>query len=120
MPVKEISGAKLIVRVSDTENLVVEAQKFMHDRLMPHLNDGEIWVIPFFDHELWKIDKEALDMFGFEFFERVDFPFEERPWAIRRDVEFIDGESPKHIVLWMNSDLNTYEFNNRKFVISDG
>ena len=115
MPVAEISGTKLIVRIIDADRLGDEANQFMNDRIMPHLNDGDIWILP----SPTSIETASLKSFGFEFFKRSDPPFEERRWAIRRDVEFLDGQEPKNIILWVSDDPSTYEFKGRKFAISD-
>ena len=54
-----------------------------------------------------------------EFFARFDPPYEERTWAIRREVTFLDRQDPTDMILWMNDDPATYELEGRKFSIAN-
>ena len=70
MPVEETSGDKLIIRMTDADDLSDQAKKFMNKRLMPHNNDGDIWVL----QSSTAIEIAALKSLGFEFFARNDPP----------------------------------------------
>ena len=113
MPVEETSGDKLIIRMTDADHLVDQAKKFMTKRLTPHNNDGDIWVL----QSSTAIEIAALKSLGFEFFAQNDPPHEERSWAIRREVKFLDGQEPKDMILWMSDDPTSHEFEGRKFVL---
>ena len=115
MPVRETGGGKLIIRMTDADLMSDQAKRFMNKRLMPHNNDGNIWVLP----SPTPVEIAALKSLGFEFFARVDPPFEERTWAIRREVKFLDGQDPNDMILWMNDDPATYELEGRKFSIAN-
>ena len=110
---KKPVGTKLIIRMTDADDLSDQAKKFMNKRLMPHNNDGDIWVL----QSSTAIEIAALKSLGFEFFARNDPPHEERSWAIRREVKFLDGQEPKDMILWMSDDPTSHEFEGRKFVL---
>ena len=115
MPVRETGGGKLIIRITDADLMSDQAKRFMNKRLMPHNNDGNIWVLP----SPTPVEIAALKSLGFEYFARIDPPYEERTWAIRREVKFLDGQEPKDMILWMNDDPATYELEGRKFSVAN-
>ncbi len=115
MPVRETSGGKLIIRMTDADLMSDQAKRFMNKRLMPHNNDGNIWVLP----SPTPVEIAALKSLGFEYFARIDPPYEERTWAIRREVKFLDGQEPKDMILWMNDDPATHELEGRKFSVAN-
>ena len=115
MPVRETSGGKLIIRITDANQMSDQAKRFMNKRLMPHNNDGNIWVLP----SPTPVEIAALKSLGFEYFARIDPPYEERTWAIRREVKFLDGQEPKDMILWMNDDPATHELEGRKFSVAN-
>ena len=63
MPVEETSGDKLIIRMTVADDLGDQAKKFMTKRLMPHNNDGDIWVLSFL-HAMILPMKNAARLFG--------------------------------------------------------
>ena len=115
MPVRETSGGKLIIRITDADQMSDQAKRFMNKRLMPHNNDGNIWVLP----SPTPVEIAALKSLGFEYFARIDPPYEERTWAIRREVKFLDGQDPNDMILWINDDPATYELEGRKFLVAN-
>ena len=45
MPVRDTSDIKLIIRITDAEQMRDQAKRFMNKRLMPDNNDGDICVL---------------------------------------------------------------------------
>jgi hypothetical protein len=117
MPVAEVSGAKIIVRMTDTDRLGSEAKRFMNSRIHPHLNDGAIWVIPFFDHERWQTETKTLLQFGFDFFEAIDQPYEHRSWAKRVCVKYLGMDTPDAQILWINPNDPVGVFQGKSFEV---
>ncbi|MDC1263238.1 hypothetical protein N8015_04100 [Planktomarina temperata] len=115
MPVRETGGGKLIIRITDADQMSDQAKRFMNKRLMPHNNDGNIWVLP----SPSPVEIAAAKSLGFEFFARFDQPYEERSWAIRRQVTFLDRQDPTDMILWMSDDPASYDLEGRKFSISN-
>ena len=117
MAVAEISGYKLIVRMTDADSLGVDAKRFMNGRLRPRHNDGSIWMIPQGDDEQWETDKATLKSFGFEFFDALYHPHAERPWAKRVFVKYLNSDPPEAQILWINPNEPNPEFNGRPFEV---
>ena len=102
MAVAEISGPKLVIKISEVWENSIHAKSFMTERVRDRTQDGNIWIIPFFDHEQWKFDTEALIRFGFDFFVADDVPYDERPWAKRVCVKYIRSGMLSAQILWIN------------------
>jgi hypothetical protein len=117
MPVAEISGSKLIVRIIDADRLGGEANQFMNGRLRPRHNDGSMWMIPPGDDEQLETDKETLKSFGFEFFDALYHPHAERPWAKRVCVKYLNSDRPEAQILWINPNEPNPEFNGQPFEV---
>ena len=66
MPVRDTSDIKLIIRITDAEQMRDQAKRFMNKRLMPDNNDGDIWVL----QSPTVVEIAALKSLGFEFFQK--------------------------------------------------
>lgn len=117
MAVAEISGPKLVIRMPDIDQLSSDAKSFMAERLRSHTQDGSIWVIPFFEHDQWKHDTETLLRFGFDFFDAVSLPYDERPWAKRVCVKYLSVDMPGAQILWINPNDPLQVFDGRPFEV---
>ena len=69
MPVRDTANIKLIIRITDSEQMSDQAKKFMNKRLMIDNNDGDIWVL----QSPTAVETAAIKSLGFEFFQKVFF-----------------------------------------------
>jgi len=114
MPVRDTANIKLIIRITDSEQMSDQAKKFMNKRLMIDNNDGDIWVL----QSPTAVETAAIKSLGFEFFQKSDSTHKDRSWAVRRVVKFLDGKQPQETILWMSSEPTSYEFAGRKFALA--
>ena len=114
MPVRDTANVKLIIRITDAEQMSDQAKKFMNKRLMLDNNDGDIWVL----QSPTALETAAIKSLGFEFFQKSESAHKDRSWAVRRVVKFLDGKEPQVMTLWMTSEPTSYEFAGRKFALA--
>ena len=87
MPVRDTANIKLIIRITDSEQMSDQAKKFMNKRLMIDNNDGDIWVL----QSPTAVETAAIKSLGFEFFQKSDHtPAHSLVRAIRESC-FSDG-----------------------------
>ena len=115
MPVRDTADGKLIVRITDAEQMCDQAKRFMNKRLMSHNNDGDIWVL----QSPTAVEAAALKSLGFEFFARNKPSYKNTSWALRREVKFLDKQEPQEMILWMSKVPTSYEFEGRKFSVAN-
>ena len=113
MPVRDNADVKLIVRITDAEQMRDQAKRFMNKRLRPDNNDGDIWVL----QSPTVVEIAALKSLGFEFFQKNVPTQKDSSWAVRRAVKFLDEKEPQEMILWMSDAPTSYEFAGRKFAV---
>jgi len=53
MPVKEFSGSKFVIRLPDRDTFSEAAKKYLDEQMLPNLNDGKLWIMP------WSYDSDS-------------------------------------------------------------
>ncbi len=117
MAVPEISGPKLVIRMPDIVQLSSDAKSFFIERMRLHNQDESICIIPFYDHDQWQSDTAALLHFGFEFFNALFLPYEEKSWAKRVCVRYLSEDMPCAQILWINPNDSVQVFEGRPFEV---
>ena len=115
MPVRDNADVKLIVRITDAEQMRDQAKRFMNKRLRPDNNDGDIWVL----QSPTAVETAALKSLDFEFFLKNEPTHKDKSWAVQRVVKFLDEKEPQEMILWMSDEPTSYEFAGRKFAIAN-
>ena len=124
MPVKEISGSKLVIRLPDRDTLSEATKKFLDEQMLPNLNDGELWIKPWWNdsesefHQLQKLgfngeDHTDPDMYLYT----SDNPDLEIPWALRTPVKYLDGKEPRMELLWLKKGSLDLSYSGRPFAL---
>ena len=125
MPVKEISGSKLVIRLPDREALSEAAKNYLDERMHPNLNDGKLWIMPLWrdsDSEVHQLQKLGLngedhadpDMYLYT----GDNPDLEIPWALRTPVRYLDGKEPRMQLLWVMKGSSNMAYIGRPFELA--
>ena len=81
MPVRDNADVKLIVRITDAEQMRDQAKRFMNKRLRPDNNDGDIWVL----QSPTAVETAALKSLDFEFFLKNEPTHKDKSWAVQRE-----------------------------------
>ena len=77
MPVRDNVDVKLIVRITDAEQMHDQSKRFMNKRLRQDNNDGDIWVL----QSPTVVEIAALKSLGFEFFQKNGPTQKDSSWA---------------------------------------
>ena len=127
MPVKEISGSKLVIRLPDEKKLTKKQKKYLEPRLNKLNSDGEIWVIFGSSggadvggdyQELLELgfkgeDDGDPDMYSVPFASGVEIP-----WAHMVKAKYTDDNFPWMSLLWMMKTSTNWTFEDRPFRIA--
>ena len=127
MPVRDLGGSRLVVRLPDEKKQTNKQKKYLEPRLNESNSDGEIWVL--FDNtfghyageEYQKLlelgfkgkDDSDPDMYSVPFASGVEIP-----WAHMFKAKYTDDNFPWMSLLWMMKNSTNWTFEDRPFRIA--
>ena len=127
MPVRDLGGSRLVVRLPDEKKLTNKQKKYLEPRLNESNSDGEIWVLfdNTFGHYVGEEYKELLEL-GFKGKDDSDpdmysVPFArdvEIPWAHMVKAKYTDDNFPWMSLLWVMKNSLNWTFEDRPFRIA--
>ena len=127
MPVRDLGGSRLVVRLPDEKKLTKKQKKYLEPRLNKLNSDGEIWVIFGSSggadvggdyQELLELgfkgeDDGHPDMYSVPFASGVEIP-----WAHMVKAKYTDDNFPWMSLLWMMKTSTNWTFEDRPFRIA--
>ena len=126
MPVRDLGGSRLVVRLPDEKKLSDKQKKYLEPRLNKLNSDGEIWVLFGSSggadvgedyQELLELgfkgeDDGDPDMYSVPFASGVEIP-----WAHMVNAKYTDDNFPWMSLLWMMKNSTNWTFEDRPFRI---